>query len=201
MGGGTASKWIFDPDDADFSNAELFSIAADGKSAVININWTTYPTSDIQVHMILRRNNSAGGSDIFGNTITDLNLLTACGSSGGANFLFVTKDGKVVTPKSNTILPSITRRSLMYVAKEYLGLEVEERQVALSELKDMAECGLCGTAAVISPVGKVVDHGEEICFPSGMSEMGPVTKKLYDTLTGIQMGRIEAPEGWIKVIK
>ena len=82
LGGGTASKWIFDPDDADFSNAELFSIAADGKSAVININWTTYPTSDIQVHMILRRNNSAGGSDIFGNTITDLNLLTACGGSG-----------------------------------------------------------------------------------------------------------------------
>jgi branched-chain amino acid aminotransferase len=89
----------------------------------------------------------------------------------------------------------------MYVAKEYLGLEVEERQVALSELKDMAECGLCGTAAVISPVGKVVDHGEEICFPSGMEEMGPITKKLYDTLTGIQMGRIPAPEGWIKVIK
>ena len=82
LGGGTASKWIFDPNDADFSNAELFSIAADGKSAVININWTTYPTSDIQVHMILRRNNSAGGSDIFGNTITDLNLLTACGGSG-----------------------------------------------------------------------------------------------------------------------
>lgn len=82
LGGGTASKWIFDPNDADFSNAELFSIAADGKSAVININWTTYPTSDIQVHIILRRNNSAGGSDIFGNTITDLNLLTACGGSG-----------------------------------------------------------------------------------------------------------------------
>lgn len=121
--------------------------------------------------------------------------------TGGANFLFVTKDGKVVTPKSNSILPSITRRSLVYVAKEYLGLEVEEREVYLSELKDMAECGLCGTAAVISPVGKIVDHGKEICFPSGMSEMGPVTQKLYETLTGIQMGRIEAPEGWIKVIK
>ena len=64
----------------------------------------------------------------------------------------------------------------------------------------MAECGLCGTAAVISPVGKIVDHGKEICMASGMSEMGPVTKKLYDTLTGIQMGRIEAPEGWIHVI-
>jgi branched-chain amino acid aminotransferase len=121
--------------------------------------------------------------------------------TGGANFLFVTKDNKVVTPKSDSILPSITRRSLMYVAKEYLGLEVEEREVYLSELKDFAECGLCGTAAVISPVGKIVDHGEEICLPSGMEDMGPITKKLYDTLTGIQMGRIEAPEGWIQVIE
>ena len=111
------------------------------------------------------------------------------------------KDGKVVTPKSNSILPSITRRSLVYVAKEYLGLEVEEREVYVDELDSMAECGLCGTAAVISPVGKIVDHGREICLPSGMSEMGPVTKKLYDTLTGIQMGRIEAPEGWIRVIE
>ncbi len=105
-----------------------------------------------------------------------------------------------VTPKSNSILPSITRRSLMYVAEHYLGLEVEQREVYFDEVKDFAECGLCGTAAVISPVGKIVDHGKEICFPSGMDEMGPVTKKLYETLTGIQMGRIEAPEGWIKVI-
>ena len=121
--------------------------------------------------------------------------------TGGANFLFVTKDGKVVTPKSSTILPSITRRSLVYVAKEYLGLEVEERPVYFDEVKDFAECGLCGTAAVISPVGKIVDHGKEICLPSGMDEMGPVTKKLYETLTGIQMGRIEAPKGWIQVIE
>ena len=120
--------------------------------------------------------------------------------TGGANFIFVTKDNKVVTPKSNTILPSVTRRSLMVVAKDYLGLEVEERPVAKEELKDFAEAGLCGTAAVISPIGKIVDHGTEICLPSGMEEMGPVTKKLYDTLTGIQMGRIEAPEGWIKEI-
>ena len=89
----------------------------------------------------------------------------------------------------------------MHVAKEYLGLEVEEREVLLDEVKDFAECGLCGTAAVISPVGKIVDHGKEICLPSGMTEMGPVTKKLYDTLTGIQMGRIEAPKGWIHVIE
>lgn len=135
------------------------------------------------------------------NMYLDSATRTYVEETGGANFLFVTKDGKVVTPKSSTILPSITRRSLMYVAKEYLGLEVEERQISLEEVKDMAECGLCGTAAVISPVGKIVDHGQEICFPSGMSEMGPVTKKLYDTLTGIQMGRIEAPEGWIRVIE
>ena len=134
------------------------------------------------------------------NMYLDAATRTKVEETGGANFLFVTKDGKVVTPKSDSILPSITRRSLVYVAKEYLGLEVEERTVYLSELEDMAECGLCGTAAVISPVGKIVDHGKEICFPSGMTEMGPITKKLYDTLTGIQMGRIEAPEGWIHVI-
>lgn len=135
------------------------------------------------------------------NMYLDAATRTKVEETGGANFLFVTKDNKVVTPKSSTILPSITRRSLLYVAKEYLGLEVEEREVYLTELKDMAECGLCGTAAVISPVGKIVDHGAEICFPSGMTEMGPVTKKLYETLTGIQMGRLEAPKGWIHVIE
>ena len=131
------------------------------------------------------------------NMYLDAATRTKVEETGGANFLFVTKDHKVVTPKSDTILPSITRRSLMYVAEHYLGLEVEEREVPLAELEEFAECGLCGTAAVISPVGKVVDHGREICFPSGMEEMGPVTKKLYETLTGIQMGQIEAPEGWI----
>lgn len=135
------------------------------------------------------------------NMYLDAKTRTNVEETGGANFLFVTRDGKIVTPKSSTILPSITRRSLVYVAKEYLGLEVEEREIPLEEVKEMAECGLCGTAAVISPVGKIVDHGKEICLPSGMNDMGPVTKKLYDTLTGIQMGRIEAPKGWIKVIK
>lgn len=135
------------------------------------------------------------------NMYLDPATRTKVEETGGANFLFVTKDNKVVTPKSDSILPSITRRSLVYVAKEYLGLEVEEREVYFDEVKDFAECGLCGTAAVISPVGKIVDHGKEICMPSGMTEMGPVTKKLYETLTGIQMGRLEAPEGWIKVIR
>lgn len=135
------------------------------------------------------------------NMYLDAATRTKVEETGGANFLFVTKDNKVVTPKSSSILPSITRRSLLYVAKEYLGLEVEEREVPFEEVKDFAECGLCGTAAVISPVGKIVDHGKEICLPSGMEEMGPTTKKLYDTLTGIQMGRLEAPKGWIHVVE
>lgn len=135
------------------------------------------------------------------NMYLDPATRTKVEETGGANFLFVTKDGTVVTPKSSSILPSITRRSLVYVAKEILGLKVEEREVTLEEVKDFAECGLCGTAAVISPVGKIVDHGKEIVFPSGMEKMGPTTQKLYETLTGIQMGRIEAPEGWIHVIE
>ena len=135
------------------------------------------------------------------NMYLDAATRTKVEETGGANFIFVTKDGKVVTPKSNSILPSITRRSLMVVAKDILGLEVEEREVLFDEVKDFAECGLCGTAAVISPVGKINDHGKEICFPSGMEKMGPVIQKLYDTLTGIQMGRIEGPEGWLKVIE
>ena len=134
------------------------------------------------------------------NMYLDSKTRTKVEETGGANFLFITKDNKVVTPKSNSILPSITRRSLVQVAKEYLGLEAEERDVYFEEVKDFAECGLCGTAAVISPVGKIVDHGKEIAFPSGMTEMGPVTKKLYETLTGIQMGKIPAPEGWIHQI-
>lgn len=134
------------------------------------------------------------------NLYLDPRTRTKVEETGGANFIFVTKDGKVVTPKSDSILPSITRRSLVAIARDHLGMEVEEREVFLDELKDFAECGLCGTAAVISPVGKIVDHGKEICFPSGMEQMGEVAKILYDTLTGMQMGSIEAPEGWIKEI-
>ena len=151
----------------------------------------------MSLHAIVDAHNQGYDENMYLDSAT----RTKVEETGGANFIFVTKDGKLVTPKSDTILPSITRRSLCYVAKEYLGMEVEEREVFLEEVKDFAECGLCGTAAVISPVGKVVDHGTEICFPSGMTDMGPVLKKLYDTLTGIQMGRLEAPEGWIREIK
>ena len=135
------------------------------------------------------------------NIYLDPQTRTKIEETGGANVIFITKDGKLVTPKSNSILPSITRRSILQVARDYLGMETEEREVYLDEVKDFAECGLCGTAAVISPVGKIVDRGKEICFPAGMEKMGPVTQKLYETLTGIQMGHIKAPEGWIHVIK
>ncbi len=130
------------------------------------------------------------------NLYPDAATRTKVEETGGANIIFI-KGNKFITVDSPSILPSITRRSLEYVAEHYLGMEVEEREIPLTELTDFDEAGLCGTAAVISPVGKIVNGNEEICFPSGMEEMGPVTKKLYDTLTGIQMGRIEAPEGWI----
>ncbi len=135
------------------------------------------------------------------NMYLDPQTRTKVEETGGANFMFITKDGTFVTPKSGSILPSITRRSLMYVAEHYLGMKVEHREVYFDEVKDFAECGLCGTAAVISPVGHIYDHGSDIYFPSGMDTMGPWTQKLYDTLTGIQMGRIEAPEGWVVTIE
>ena len=150
----------------------------------------------MSLHAIVTAHNEGYAENLY----LDPKTRTKVEETGGANFLFVTKDNKVVTPKSNSILPSITRRSLVQVAKEYLGLEAEEREITLEEVKDMAECGLCGTAAVISPVGKIVDHGKEIAFPSGMEKMGPITQKLYDTLTGIQMGRIEGPAGWVHKI-
>lgn len=151
----------------------------------------------MSLHAIVDAHNQGYDENMY----LDAKTRTKVEETGGANFIFVTRDGKVVTPKSGSILPSITRRSLLQVAREYLGLEAEEREVYFDEVKDFAEAGLCGTAAVISPIGKIVDHGKEICLPSGMKQMGPVTKKLYDTLTGIQMGTIKAPEGWIVEIK
>ena len=134
------------------------------------------------------------------NMFLDPATRTYVEETGGANFIFIDKEGTLVIPKSDSILPSVTRRSIAVVAKDILGMKVEERPVKLAELSDFAECGVCGTAAVVCPVGKVVDHGREICFPSGMESMGPVIQKLYDTLTGIQMGKIEGPAGWVHKI-
>ena len=135
------------------------------------------------------------------NMYLDAATRTYVEETGGANFIFITKDKTVVTPKSGSILPSITRRSLLYVAEHYLGLKTQERAVAFDEIKDFAEVGLCGTAAVISPVGRIYRGEEVISLPAGMEGMGDITKKLYETLTGIQMGEIKAPDGWIRKIK
>jgi branched-chain amino acid aminotransferase len=130
----------------------------------------------------------------------DAATRTRVEETGGANFLFITKDGGVVTPKSSTILPSITRQSLMQIASQNLGLQCEEREVFLSELSGFKECALCGTAAVITPVAGISDSGKEIVFPDSREGMGPVSKKLYNTLLAIQRGEIEGPEGWVHVI-
>lgn len=151
----------------------------------------------MSLHAIVDAHNQGYNENMY----LDSKTNTKVEETGGANIIFVTQDNTVVTPKSSTILPSITRRSLMYVAEHYLGLKAEEREVYIDEVKNFKECALCGTAAVLSPVGKIVNHGEEILLPSGMNDMGEITKKLYDTLTGIQMGRIEAPDDWITFIE
>lgn len=151
--------------------------------------------------MSLRAHEQAHKNGFDENMYLDAATRTYVEETGGANFIFVTEDNEIVTPKSESILPSITKKSILYIAENYLDLKVTERPVKLEELEDFKECGLCGTAAVISPVGKVVDKDKEIEFPSGMDEMGEVTKKLYDTLTKMQLGDIEAPEGWIRKIK
>ncbi|WP_137597472.1 branched-chain amino acid aminotransferase [Paucilactobacillus kaifaensis] len=116
---------------------------------------------------------------------------------GSANFFGITKDGKkFVTPKSPSILPSITKYSLLYLAEHELGLEVEEGDVYIDDLDRFSEAGACGTAAVISPVGAIVHNGKKHVFYSE-TEVGPVTQKLYDTLTGIQFGDVKGPDGWV----
>ena len=149
----------------------------------------------MSLHPIVDAHNQGFAENIY----LDPATRTKLEETGGANILLVDADNTLVIPASDSILPSITRRSIHYVAEKYLGMKVVEREVLLSEVMngDFKECGLCGTAAVISPIGKINDHGKEFEFASGMDEMGPVMKSLYDTLTGIQMGRIEAPEGWI----
>lgn len=119
---------------------------------------------------------------------------------GAANFFGITKDNKFITPISDSILPSITKYSLLYVAKEYLGMEAEERDVCIDKLDEFTEAGACGTAAVISPIGGIEHQGKLHIFYSE-TEVGPVTKKLYDTLMGIQLGDVNPPEGWIVKVK
>lgn len=119
---------------------------------------------------------------------------------GAANFFGITQEDVFVTPKSPSILPSITKYSLLHVAKEYLGLKTEERDVLVDNLSEFKEAGACGTAAVITPIGGI-DYKNELHVFHSETEVGPVTKKLYDTLCGIQFGEVEAPEGWIVEVK
>ena len=115
---------------------------------------------------------------------------------GSANFFGITKDNRFVTPNSPSILPSITKYSLLYLAEHHLGMQVEEGDVYIDKLDEFSEAGACGTAAVISPIGGI-QHGDNFHVFYSETEVGPVTRKLYEELTGIQFGDIEAPEGWI----
>ena len=115
---------------------------------------------------------------------------------GSANFFGITADNEFVTPLSPSILPSITKYSLLYLAEHRLGLTPIEGDVPIDNLDRFVEAGACGTAAVISPIGGI-QHGDDFHVFYSETEVGPVTRKLYDELTGIQFGDIEAPEGWI----
>lgn len=147
----------------------------------------------MSLHAIVDAHNQGFNENIYLDSATRTKIEEA----GGANIIFVTKDNEIITPKSSSILPSVTRRSLMYVAEHYLGLKTKEREVYAEELENFKECALCGTAAVLSPVGKINNHGKEIVYSKDMEHAGSITQKLYDTLTGIQKGTIEPPEGWI----
>ena len=116
---------------------------------------------------------------------------------GAANF-FGIKNNTYVTPKSTSILPSITNKSLMQVAED-LGMKVERRQIAEEELETFEEAGACGTAAVISPISYIDDLESGKRYDFG-PEPGPVSKKLFDTLRGIQYGTIEDKHGWTTVV-
>ena len=134
------------------------------------------------------------------NLFLDPQTRTYVEETGGANVLFVKKDGTLVVPQSFTdsILPSITRRSLVDVAEKMLGMTVEQRPVRFDEIDQFVECGMCGTAAVISPVGQIDNGDKSVVY--GMEHVGPVMKRLRETLTGIQSGAIEDQFGWVHKI-
>ena len=119
---------------------------------------------------------------------------------GAANFFGITKTGAFVTPLSPSILPSITKYSLLQVAKDNFGMKTEERDVYIDRLDEFAEAGACGTAAVITPIGGLFYKGNLHVFHSE-TETGPVTRKLYDTLVGIQYGDLPDPAHWIRVVE
>ena len=100
--------------------------------------------------------------------------------------------------KLHSILPSVTRRSLVDVAEKMLGMTIEQRPVTFEEIDQFVECGMCGTAAVISPVGEIDADDRQIVY--GMEHVGPVIRELRETLTGIQVGEIADQFGWVHKI-
>ncbi|WP_256692754.1 branched-chain amino acid aminotransferase [Histophilus somni] len=115
---------------------------------------------------------------------------------GSANFFGITKDNKFITPLSPSILPSITKYSLLYLAKERLGMEVIEGDVYIDQLDQFKEAGACGTAAVITPIGGI-QYGDHFHVFYSETDVGEITTKLYNELVGIQFGDVDAPKGWI----
>lgn len=116
---------------------------------------------------------------------------------GAANFFGITRDNRLVTPKSPSILPSITRMSLVHIAREMLGMTVEERDIPIDSIDEFIEAGACGTAAVITPIGGIFHNGSMHRFYADGNEVGPVIRRLYDTLRAIQLGDRKGPEGWV----
>lgn len=118
--------------------------------------------------------------------------------AGPANFYGI-RGNKYITPQSSSILPSITNMSLEQIAKD-IGLEVERRPVPIDELDTFEEAGACGTAAIISPIGRIYDRVHDKTITYGETA-GPVSTKLYETLRGIQQGEIEDKHEWTCVVK
>ncbi len=119
---------------------------------------------------------------------------------GPANF-YAIKDGKYITPKSDSILPSITNMSLMTLARE-MGMEVEQRHITVDELEECSEAAACGTAAVCSPIGEIddLDTGKKYIM-SKDGKPGPVTTKFYNTLNAIRLGEVPDTHGWNLIVE
>ncbi len=137
----------------------------------------------------------AGYADVLYVDSVERKYVEECGS---ANF-FGIKDGTFVTPKSRSILPSITNMSLRQIAED-MGLKVEQRPVSLEELPTFEECGACGTAAVISPIGDIYDPITDTHINYG-AEVGAISHEMYDRLRDIQYGRAEDTHGWTVIVE
>ena len=118
---------------------------------------------------------------------------------GPANF-FAIRGKSYITPSSHSILPSITNMSIQAIAAD-IGMNVEKRSVAFDELETFDEVGQCGTAAVISPIGKIIDPDKNRTYVFCKDgKPGPISTKLYETIVGIQYGTVEDKFGWISYI-